>query len=633
MTMELVGYRRRLAAIAEAGLSGSFRGGRVGLEKEALRVSPAGTISAKPHPLAFGSALTHPYLTTDFSEALLELITPPLADEGEVLDFLDDLHRFVLARLEGEILWGASMPCILEGGERIPLARYGSSNAARMKTLYRRGLGYRYGRTMQVIAGVHYNFSFSEDFWAGYQTLVGRLARAALGEGEAGNQVGGPSEDQASRESVSPVAAGGQSGQGPGLSSGPGSSTGQGPGTGKESGSSGPAVLAGVTRLGGDWQTREWARLAELAAADAGHFRSEVYLGLVRNIQRYGWLVPYLFGASPAVCKTFVEGFVQEAQSGLVPFDDDTLYYPHATSLRLGDIGYQNRQEEGTGMKANYDSLDAYVRSLSWAISTPCPHYEAIGVKVDGDYRQLNANVLQIENEYYSSVRPKALVDWLEKPTQALRRKGVAYIEVRSFDVNAFAPNGVEPDQLQFMAAFVRFCLLADSPPIQARERRAIDDNLLLVAHRGREPGLCLERDGQAVTLRDWALELLEEMAPVAELVDSGPGPAARPNGTPGPCAASLARQRAKVLEPDLTPSARMLAQMRERGESFFALAQRLSQVHRRILLSQPPNPERQALLEELTGSSLLRQAQIEAADDLDFDTFLARYLGPSDSS
>ena len=564
MTMELAGYRRRLRAIAETGLGDPFRGGLVGLEKEALRVSPAGTISAKPHPLAFGSALTHPYITTDFSEALLELITPPLAEAGEVLGFLDDLHRFVLARLEDEILWGASMPCILEGGEGIPLARYGSSNAARMKTLYRRGLGYRYGRTMQVIAGVHYNFSFSDDFWAGYQAQVGRLA---------------------------------------------------------------PAALAGATRSGDGRIIQEWARLAELAAADAGHFRSEVYLGLVRNIQRYGWLVPYLFGASPAVCKTFVQDFVLEAQSGLVPFDEHTLYYPHATSLRLGDIGYQNRQEEGTGMKANYDSLDAYVRSLSWAISTPCPHYEAIGVKVGGDYRQLNANVLQIENEYYSSVRPKALMDWLEKPTQALRRKGVAYIEVRSFDVNAFVPNGVDPEQLHFMAAFVRFCLLADSPPIQPRERRAIDDNLLLVAHRGREPGLCLERDGQPVALRDWALELLEAMAPVADLVDGGLGPGAADQRAAGPCAGSLARQRAKVLEPDLTPSARMLAEMRERGESFFGLAQRLSQAHRRALLSQPLAPERQAMLEELSRSSLLRQARIEAEDDLDFDTFLDRYL------
>lgn len=520
---DFVGYQARMAAIERAGLSGLCRAGLVGLEKETLRVSPTGTLSAKPHPAVFGSALTHPYITTDFSEALLELITPALADKAEVLGFLDDLHRFIHAHLEEEILWGASMPCVLEGADRIPLARYGSSNAARMKTIYRRGLGYRYGRTMQVIAGVHYNFSFSDDFWTAYQDLAG----------EGGDPV---------------------------------------------------------------------------------HFRSESYMGMVRNIQRYGWLIPYLFGASPAVCKTFIQG----AKTDLIPFDPYTLHYPFATSLRLGDIGYQNRQEEGTGIKANYDSLDAYVRSLSWAIETPCPHYEAIGVKVDGRYRQLSANILQIENEYYSSVRPKPLLEGLEKPTQALCRRGVRYIEVRSFDMNPFEPSGVSREQLHFMDAFIRFCLLAASPRINPREQRAIDDNLVLTAHRGREPGLRLERQGQAITLRDWALELLAAMTAIAEWVDGGPG---------GACVASLQFQRAKVLDPEMTPSARMLAEMRERRESFFDFAQRISQAHREAYLARPLPPERLALFQDLTQDSLRRQAAIEAADDLAFDDFLARYL------
>lgn len=269
-------------------------------------------------------------------------------------------------------------------------------------------------------------------------------------------------------------------------------------------------------------------------------------------------------------------------------------------------------------MKANYDSLDAYIRSLSWAIETPCPHYEAIGVKVDGRYRQLNANILQIENEYYSSVRPKPLLEGMEKPTQALRRRGVRYVEVRSFDVNAFEPAGVAAEQLHFMDAFIRFCLLADSPRIDASERRAIDDNLVLTAHRGREPGLRLERTGQTLALRDWALELLNAMTAIADLIDGG---------SQGPCGASLQRQRAKVLDPDLTPSARMLAEMRERGESFFDLAQRWSQAHRQTYLARPLPAERLALFQALNADSLRRQAELEAADELDFDDFLARYL------
>lgn len=517
------GIQRRLAALERAGLIDPFREGLIGLEKEALRVSPGGNISVKPHPGALGSALTHPYITTDFSEALLELITPPLAEKAEVLSFLDDLHVFVHSHLEDEFLWGASMPCILREGSRIPLARYGNSNAGLMKTLYRRGLGYRYGRHMQVIAGVHYNFSFTDAFWTGYQDLMG---------------------DNGDRIS----------------------------------------------------------------------FSSESYMGVVRNLQRFGWLIPYLFGASPAVCKSFVQG----DDTDLVELDSDTLYYPFATSLRLGDIGYQNRQEEGTGMKANYDSLDAYIRSLSWAIQTPCPHYEAIGVKVEGRYRQLNANVLQIENEYYSTVRPKPLLEWLEKPTQGLRRGGIRYVEVRSFDLNAFEARGVSIDQLHFMEVFTRFCLLCDSPRIKARERRAIDENLVLTAHRGREPGLQLEAEGRPIGLRQWALELLDAMIPLAEMVDGAAG---------GPCMNSLSYQRDKILEPALTPSARMLAEMATCQESFLNLALNLSMAHRHTFLSWSLTAERLANFQRLCLESQRRQQEIEAADDMDFDEFLNRYL------
>jgi glutamate--cysteine ligase len=513
----------RVCAIARGGRAACFRDGLVGLEKEALRVSPGGTISAEPHPSALGSALTHPYITTDFSEALLELITPALADKGEALGFLDDLHRFVHRHLGGELLWGTSMPCVLEGAHNIPLARYGTSNAARMKTVYRRGLGNRYGRIMQVIAGVHYNFSLTDAFWQAYKEL----------EGGSGSLVS---------------------------------------------------------------------------------FRSESYMAMVRNLQRFGWLIPYLFGASPAVCRSFV----QDGGTDLEELDSNTYFYPFATSLRMGDIGYQNRQTEGTGMKASYDTLDAYIRSLTWAIDTPCPHYERIGVKVGDRYEQLNANVLQIENEYYSTVRPKQILKGLEKPTLALRRRGVRYVEVRSLDVDAFEPLGVSDEQLSFMDIFMRFCLLVESPSITPRERSAIDENQVLAAHRGRDPRLELDRGGRGYSLKSWALELLDAMNPVAELLDGGGH---------GLCRDSLDAQRAKVRDPDLTPSARMIAEMRSRGEGFFHFAQRVSQLHRRYFLNRPLSPEREADLAAVSADSRRRQEEMEAAEDVGFDEFLERYF------
>ncbi|MBK1632311.1 glutamate--cysteine ligase [Thiohalocapsa halophila] len=522
-----------LAGFADAEGRRILAGGYVGLEKEALRVNAEGSVATTPHPAELGSALTHPSITTDFSEALLELVTPAMGSSADVLALLDDLHRFVYRHIDDERLWATSMPCVLHGGARIPLAQYGGSNAARMKTVYRRGLGNRYGRVMQIIAGVHFNYSVDEAVWPRLAELPG---------------------------------------------------------------------VAGVAVQGGEQA-----------------LRSERYMGMVRNLQRLGWLVPYLFGASPAVCKSFV----QDAGTDLESFDDRTYYYPYATSLRMGDIGYQNRQEEGTGMKACYDSLDAYIKSLTWAIETPCPQYETIGVKVNGIYEQLNDHVLQIENEYYSSVRPKQLTNWMERPTLALRRRGVRYVELRSLDVNAYHPLGIEAEQMCFLRLLMLYSLLTDSPRIAARERRAIDANQVLAAHRGREPGLRLQAGDAMPTLRDWALGVLDAMQPLAELLDAG-----------SDCgyARSLSVQRAKVLDPALTPSARMLTEMRERGEGFAELARRLTEQHRESFLAAAPTPERDAWLQDLTATSLDRQRAIEAADAIDFDEFLRRYFAQSEA-
>jgi len=519
---------QRLARLVSAGHADLLQQGLVGLEKESLRVSREGGLAQTDHPRALGSPLTNPYITTDYSEALLEFITPPMHDLRDALQFLCDAQQFVYERLEDELLWATSMPCVIAGETSIPIARYGTSNAGMMKHIYRRGLGYRYGRTMQVIAGVHFNYSFSDAFWRAYQALEGD---------------GGPMRG----------------------------------------------------------------------------FVDRSYFSLIRNMQRVGWLIPYLFGASPAVCRSFLGG----KPTSLEPFDGGTCYEPFATSLRMGDIGYQNNKENEHGIKACYDSLEAYVDSLTCAITTPCPDYQRIGVKVDGDYRQLNANILQIENEYYSTVRPKQpLESVMEKPVQALRRRGVGYLELRSIDVNAFDPLGINEEQLRFIEALLVFCLLADSPTIGPDEQRAIDANEMVTAHRGREPGLALVRDGQPILLRDWAAEVLAAMEGICELLDAGM--------SDRPYSSSLAAQRAAVDDPERTPSARMLAEMRSHGEGFFDFAARMSRVHQRYFQQRAVDPERVALFTRTAEESLRRQAQIEASDSLSLDAYLERYFAQS---
>ena len=521
---------QQLAQFTAAGGDAALGAGiTLGLERECLRVAPDGVIAFTRHPRALGAALTHPWITTDYSEALLELVTPPAGSPREVLDFLRDLHVFVYGRIRPERLWAGSMPCILAGEENIPIAEYGTSNRGRMKHVYRVGLGHRYGRIMQVIAGIHFNFSFADAVWEALQ--------AARGEG-------GPLRS----------------------------------------------------------------------------FRDEETMGLIRNLQRYGWLVPYLFGSSPAVCKTFLDG----RPTRMPAFDESTYYEPYATSLRMGNIGYQNRREEGVGVKACYDSLGAYILSLRHAIETPALLWEDIGVVVDGEWRQLNANILQIENEYYSTVRPKQVLEDLEKPTLALKRRGVRYVELRSPDVNVFQPLGVDEEELRFLEAFGLFCLLADSPKIRLQERWEIDRNLEKVAQHGRDPALRLLRDGKGLSLREWADEVLGAMEPVCAALEEARGGAHR---------AALAAQRAKVADPDLTPSARVLAEMRENGESFHQFARRYAQRHLEHFSRRALDPAVEERLVAEAEASLARQAAIEAGDDVDFATFLARYFAQGSSA
>ena len=516
-------FERRLAGLVNSGERGVLRGGRKGVERESLRVDPAGEIAHTRHPFALGAPLTNEHITTDFSESLIELVTPPFGETWELVQYLCDIHQFVYRHLGDELLWATSMPSAIDGDASIPLAQFGNSNVGRMKTVYRHGLGMRYGRIMQAISGVHFNYSFSAALWD---------------------------------------------------------------------------VLKGINQ-------------SQQSDQD---FISDQYFGVLRNYRRYGWLVLYLFGTSPAVSKSFFAG----REITLPSLDAQTCYEPYGTSLRMSDIGYRNKNQSTLSVSVN--SLDEYVRDLTRAIGTPYPPYEKLGVKVDGAYRQLNANILQIENEYYSFIRPKRIARSGERPTKSLHRAGVEYVEVRALDVSAFDPVGVNQNKLRFLEAFLALCVLRESDSIDRSEQEALDANHLLVARRGREPNLLLKRDGRDVPMLEWAHELLDAMQGLCEMLDHGE-PAR-------PYTAALEQQLAKINDVERTPSARLLTEMRQTGESFFELALRMSKLHKDYFLGlYPPNDRRLAEFAAAAEESHEAQGRIEAGDKVDFDTYLRRYL------
>ncbi len=520
MSRKLEQRLRRLLASGNARMLG---GGLKGLEKESLRITTEGSIAQTAHPRAWGAPLTHPYITTDYSEALPEFITPPSNNVRETVRFLDDIHRFLYHHLaDDELLWAASMPCAVSDDSAIPIAEYGSSNIGRMKHIYRVGLDYRYGRRMQAIAGVHFNYSLPPAFWPVYR------------------------EDERSQVPLQ-------------------------------------------------------------------DFINASYFSLIRNFKRLGWIVPFLFGNSPAVCKSFLAGRTTRFKELL----RGTYYLPHATSLRMSDIGYKNKNQ--AALKVSYDNLEDHVASLQRALRTPYPEYEAIGTRDGDDWIQLSTNVLQIENEYYSFIRPKRTTQAGERPTSALKARGVEYVEVRALDVNMLSAVGVEVEQLYFIEAFLIFCLLEDSPMLTDEELRGIEYNELTVALRGRAPGLELIDHGARRPIRAWSLEICDRMHAICEALDGDE------NGNP--YLTALKHQIEAIRHPDTLPSARILAVLADGQKQFHNYGMELSGRYAAAFRQHPPEAEIEARFVELAANSHAEQARLEAADDVPLGEYIARYI------
>lgn len=495
-----------------------------GIEKESLRVKHSGILAQSEHPKSLGSALTHPKITTDYSEALLEFITPVSTSITATLRCLEDIHHFTYQQLDllEETLWANSMPCILGDANSIPVALYGNSNVGKMKTIYRLGLGHRYGRPMQTISGIHYNFSLTDTFWLPYRDLLGN-------------------------------------------------------------------------------------------SEDLTQFKTKQYFALMRNFRRYAPLLVYLFGASPVLDKSFIKN----QQHQLERFDADSYYLPYATSLRMGDLGYQSNAQ--SALFVCYNNLDQYIHTLRKGITIPHPDYQHIGIKdTNGDYKQLNTALLQIENEFYSTIRPKRVAASGEAPINALKRGGVEYIEVRCMDVNPFDAVGISAETMRFLDTFLLYCLLEESPVLLPDACLQTNKNLRTVVNQGRQPNLQLTINEQSVGFSDWANHLLEAMQPIATLLDSLTGEQ--------PYSASWQKQSDKVNNAKLTPSAQVLDKLKTEQWSYAEFTRQQSQHWHQHFVSQAIAPTTEQSFRELAKHSLAQQASIEQADTISFDDYITDY-------
>lgn len=524
MTSNTSSFADRLAILKSVKMKATLTDIKHGVEREALRINQNGSLAQTEHPKALGSALTHEFITTDFSESLLEFITPPEASSEKTMAQLHDIHKYVQANIGEEQLWPTSMPCYVNSEDEIPIAYYGSSNVGKMKSLYRIGLKNRYGSMMQAISGVHFNFSLPDSFW------------------------------------------------------------------------------------------QSWLTLTEGQTADKDTI-SAAYFALVRNYRRLCWLIPYLFGASPALCGSFIKG-----KNSPLPFKKlgkGTYYLPYATSLRMSDLGYTNSAQ--SDLAICYNKVDTYIDSLRKAINTPSEDYRQIDLANPGTYQQLNANVLQIENELYSPIRPKQPTLSLEKPTDALQKRGVSYIEVRALDVNPFSQVGIDLEQFYFLDVFLMYCVVSPSAFMDAQQYQQTESNLNAVVTSGRDPELKLNDQDTQKSIPQWADSLFDEMLLVAQVLDDA-------NNT-DLYSKSVGQQKTKIDNPDLTFSAQLLNELLNNNKDNGEFGLELAEQYKAELAKQDYQVFSEGEFAEQADISISAQKDIETSDKQDFDVFLQDYF------
>jgi len=374
-----------------------------GIEKEFFRVDKNGYISKRPHPISLGSALTNRYITTDFAEAQLELVTPVFTKIDDLHDFLLKLHVFVSQNIDSdEMLWPFSMPPHIQNESDINIGFYHQSNIGLLKHVYRKGLRVRYGATMQCVSGMHYNFSVDKH---SLNKLVNAYSQAEY---------------------------------------------------------------------------------------------NDIYLGLIRNFKRLFWFVLCEFGQTNVVDKSFVQGRSHK----LDELNKKDMFLKDATSLRMSEIGYVSKAQKNLNVK--YNSLEEFLANIKDAITIPYSDFKQKGLlDNNGDYHQISDGIIQIENEYYDSIRPKRASEVGLRPFDQLKKFGIEYLEVRGIDIDSNEETGISKYHIQFLDLILIYCLISQSPKITDTEKLNIDKNDMEAVYAGRNPNTFLSFESGEISIKN----------------------------------------------------------------------------------------------------------------------------------
>lgn len=326
--------------------------------------------------------------------------------------------------------------------------------------------------------------------------------------------------------------------------------------------------------------------------------QSEIYLDTIRNFNRLSPVLLYLFGASSLFDETFLK-----KKDGLGKIGKKTWNAGYATTLRLSSIGYTSKVQAKVPISVN--SLKEYSGTMCAAVSKPYEGYKKYSTKKE---EQLNDHYLQIENEYYSLVRPKQVPRGEERVIDALTERGIEYLEVRLLDVDPFSPIGVAENELRFVHLFLLYCLLADSPKSDKKEIAVWRKNQEKVTWLGRNPKTQMTVFGEKWSVPDLVYQVLVELQEYSDLLDQN-------DAENGKFTKAWEEQWEKWNDPSLLLSSQSEIDLKINKMSFHEFGFNLSKSHAEYLRNLPLTKEKMAYYERLAEQSILDQKSVELSE------------------
>ena len=282
----------------------------------------------------------------------------------------------------------------------------------------------------------------------------------------------------------------------------------------------------------------------------------------------------------------------------------------------MSELGYMSKAQDN--LYIAYNDIDEYLKDLKNALTKEHKRYGEVGTLKDGERIQINTSIIQIENEYYSSIRPKRVTPPGERPINILRNKGIDYVEIRALDNNSFLPSGIDEDTSYFLEAYLIGCFFGEDRKSTKDEIKELLVNWENVVKEGRNPDLKLYRNKEKTTIKDSGMKVIDYLRDIFKQMPS------EMSDYVEKVMKSLNKQEEKLNDASLTPSGLIVDQLQNNNKTWEELNLELAKEHSNSLKNL--ETDLSYLLKE-AKSSLEKFKELGNHQEEEFDVYLDKFV------